>query len=337
MDYKPMNKEELIKMFDKMNQLHVVVVGDVMLDNYWVGDVDRISPEAPVPVIRLKTRESRLGGAANVAVNCKALGARVTLASIVGNDHEGNQLKELAKEAGVGTELLVKSKDRITTSKTRIISRSQQIVRLDDEQTNDISTEEEHPFLEKVLKFLQIEKPDVLIFEDYNKGILKPNVIERITSHCKEIGTITSVDPKKNHFLDYKSVDIFKPNLKEVREGLNIRLDKVDVSGMDEVHQKLKGILGHQVTFVTLSELGVYYNNGNSAIIPSHYRRIADVSGAGDTVIATASMVYALTKDAALMAAISNIAGGLVCESVGVVSIDKEQLEKEAVKVLNAQ
>lgn len=331
-----MNKEELRSIFDKMNQLHVVVVGDVMLDNYWVGDVERISPEAPVPVIRLKTRESRLGGAANVAVNCKALGARVTLASIVGNDHEGNHLKELAKEAGVGTELLVKSKDRVTTSKTRIISRSQQIVRLDDEQTNDISAEEEHPFLEKVLKFLQIEKPDVLIFEDYNKGLLKPNVIERITSHCKEIGTITSVDPKKNHFLDYKLVDIFKPNLKEVREGLNIRLDKVDIAGMDEVHRQLKEVLGHHVTFVTLSELGVYYNNGSSAIIPSHYRRIADVSGAGDTVIATASMVYALTKDARLMAAISNIAGGLVCESVGVVSIDKAQLEKEAINVLGA-
>ncbi len=330
-----MNKEALTKLFDDMNQLRVVVVGDVMLDNYWVGDVDRISPESPVPVVSLRSRESRLGGAANVALNCRALGAKVALASIVGNDHEGNLLKELAKDEGIDTSLMVLSKDRVTTSKTRIISRSQQMIRLDDEQTNDISIEEEHPFLEKVLKYIQIEKPDVLIFEDYNKGLLKPNVIQRITDHCKETGTITSVDPKEKNFLEYKSVNIFKPNLKEVREGLHMSIDEINVATMNSVHEQLQEELQHDVTFVTLSEHGVYYNNGMSEIIPSHYRRIADVSGAGDTVIATASMVYALTKDAKLMAAISNIAGGLVCESVGVVKINKPRLEEEAMKILS--
>lgn len=319
-----------------MDRLHVVVAGDVMLDNYWWGDVDRISPEGPVPIVALKKRESRLGGAANVALNCKALGAKVTLASIVGDDKDGALLQQLAADAGIDTSLIQFSTHRPTTSKTRVISRNQQMMRLDDEVTDDLYTEEEHPFIDMVLRFLQLHKPDILIFEDYNKGLLKENVIQRITAHCKEIGVITAVDPKKKHFLAYKDVTIFKPNLKEVREGLNIPVEKVTLDELNEVHGQLKSTLHHHVTFITLSEKGVFYNdNDHSGIVPSHIRNIADVSGAGDTVIATASMVFALTGNSRLMAEISNIAGGLVCEQVGVVPVNKSLLEKECEQLLN--
>jgi len=330
-----MNKSELSQLFDRIDTLHVVVVGDVMLDNYWWGEVERISPEAPVPIVALKRRESRLGGAANVALNCRSLGAQVTLASVIGDDKEGEMLVQLAKDAGINTHVLMTSKQRATTTKTRIISRNQQMMRLDDEVSEDLFLEEEHPFIDLLLRFLQREKPDVLIFEDYNKGVLKENVIQRVTAHCREIGIITAVDPKKKNFLAYKDVSIFKPNLKEVREGLHLGLDSVNKKELDEVHEKLKAALHHTVTFITLSEKGVFYNNGEtSSVISSHIRNISDVSGAGDTVIATAAVIYALTKDAVLMAEISNIAGGLVCEEVGVVPINKSLLQDECSRLL---
>lgn len=324
-----MDKVNIDKMFDDMSQLHVVVLGDVMLDNYWWGNVSRVSPEAPVPIVALNKRESRLGGAANVALNCVALGASVTLASVTGNDHEGHLLEDMAKQAGIDTSLLLLSSERITTTKTRVISRSQHLLRMDDEMCEELNTKDENKLLDKLLKFLQIKKPDVLIFEDYNKGLLKKNIIQRTIAHAKEVGIITTVDPKKDNFFAYKGVDVFKPNLKEVREGLNITLSDVSETELNKVHEMLREQLEHDVTFITLSEKGVYYNNGSSEVMPSHLRSVADVSGAGDTVIATASMVYALTKDAALMAQISNIAGGLVCEEVGVVPVNKEDLIKE--------
>lgn len=326
-----MNKKELQKVFDGMDGLHVVVVGDVMLDNYWWGNVDRISPEGPVPVVALSKRESRLGGAANVALNCKALGAKVTLASIIGDDSEGNTLIKLANEAGVDTSLVSQSWRRPTTTKTRVLSRNQQMLRIDDEVTDELFTDEEHPFIDMVLKYLQRVKPQVLIFEDYNKGLLKENVINRITAHCKELGIVTAVDPKKKNFLAYKGVTIFKPNLKEVREGLNLPIEQINEQELNDAHKKLNEVLRHEVTFITLSEKGVFYNNGfSSGIIPTHIRNIADVSGAGDTVIATAALTFAITKDANLMAELSNIAGGLVCEEVGVVSVKKDNLRKES-------
>ena len=318
-----------------MDGVHVVVVGDVMLDNYWWGHVERISPEAPVPIVALNRRESRLGGAANVALNCRALGAKVTLASVVGDDSEGGTLIKLANEAGIDSSLIMQSWRRPTTTKVRVLSRNQQMLRLDDEVTDELYADEEHPFIDMVLKFLQKVKPQVLIFEDYNKGVLKENVIRLITAHCKEIGIITVVDPKKRNFLAYKNVTIFKPNLKEVREGLNMDVADVSEKEMDKVHRKLNETLHHDITFVTLSEKGVFYNNGfSSAILPSHIRNIADVSGAGDTVVATAALVYSITKDVALMAEISNLAGGLVCEEAGVVALKKDKLLREAEDVL---
>jgi rfaE bifunctional protein kinase chain/domain len=315
-----MDKQGLHKLFDDMRQLHVVVIGDVMLDNYRWGVVERMSPEAPVPIVTVKKRDNRLGGAANVALNCIALGAKVTLASIVGDDNDGLILEQLANDAGIDTTLLVKSHHRPTTTKTRVIVDDKHMMRLDEEICDDLTTAEEHPFIDLVMRYLQIEKPQVVIFEDYNKGVLKENV--------------TTVDPKKKNFLTYKNVTVFKPNLKEVREGLDMEVANVSKEELDAAHSNLHSALKHDVTFITLSEKGVYYHNASSEIIPTHKRDIKDVSGAGDTVIATASVIYALTKDAALMAQVSNIAGGLVCEHVGVVPIDKQQLLQECERLI---
>lgn len=329
-----MDKQGLHKLFDDMQQLHVVVIGDVMLDNYRWGVVERMSPEAPVPIVTVKKRDNRLGGAANVALNCIALGAKVTLASIVGDDNDGLILEQLANDAGIDTTLLVKSHYRPTTTKTRIIVDDKHMMRLDEEICDDLTTAEEHPFIDMVMRYLQIEKPQVVIFEDYNKGVLKENVIDKITAHCNHLGMVTTVDPKKKNFLAYKNVTVFKPNLKEVREGLDMDVATVSKDELDAAHSTLHSALKHDVTFITLSEKGVYYHNTSSEIIPTHKRDIKDVSGAGDTVIATASVIYALTKDAALMAQVSNIAGGLVCEHVGVVPIDKQQLLQECERLI---
>jgi len=249
----------------------------------------------------------------------------------VGNDADGKILVQLATEAGLDTSLVMHSDKRPTTTKVRVLSRNQQMLRLDDESTDDLYTEEEHPFIDSVLRMLQREKPQVLIFEDYNKGVLKKNVIDRISAHCQEIGIITAVDPKKKNFLSYKGVTLFKPNLKEVREGLSISLDIVNNESLSGVHTSLKEKLHNHITFITLSEKGVFFDDSASSdIIPSHIRNIADVSGAGDTVIATAAIVYALTLNMRLMAEISNLAGGLVCEEVGVVPINKQKLLHEA-------
>ncbi|MBL7711146.1 MAG: carbohydrate kinase [Chitinophagaceae bacterium] len=332
-----MNEKQIKELFAGMPGLHVVVVGDVMLDNYWWGDVERVSPEAPVPVVNIRKKESRLGGAANVALNCKSLGANVSLASVLGKDQDGDLLIDLCRQAGMDTAMLMQSAERKTTTKTRVLSRNQQMMRLDEEQTTELSTKEEHPFIDLVLRMLQREKPQVLIFEDYNKGVLKENVIGRIVSHCKELGIITMVDPKKTNFLAYKEVTIFKPNLKEVREGLGLPLPAVSAAELQEAHLRLSEALQHQVTFITLSEKGVFATDGaEQLIIPSHIRNIADVSGAGDTVIATAALVYAHTKDIRAMAEIANIAGGLVCEKVGVLPVDKAELEQECIMLLSS-
>lgn len=318
------------KLFASFSSIKVGVIGDVMLDNYMWGNVDRISPEAPVPIVALHHKEYRIGGAGNVALNCRSLGASVAILSVCGNDDESERLINLLKEEKIDTSFLLKSSDRITTSKTRIISRNQQMMRLDAELTDDLNSKDENALLEKVLSYINNEKPDVIIFEDYNKGVLTQKLIQDVIAVCQKAGVVTAVDPKRKNFFSYKNADIFKPNLKEVKEGLNMLFDEVNEPLLKNIHKELAGVLNHEVSFITLSEKGVYFQNGNeSAIIPSHIRRISDVSGAGDTVIAVASIVYAATKNIQLMAEIANIAGGLVCEEVGTVAINKEKLLKE--------
>ena len=324
------------ELFEQLSHIKVAVIGDVMLDTYMWGHVDRISPEAPVPIVSLDKKEYRIGGAANVALNIASLGATVSMLSVTGADEEGKMLRKLLDEKNIKTDFLLSSNKRITTSKTRIISRNQQMMRLDNEITHDLWFEDENRLILALQTFIAQEKPNLLIFEDYNKGVLTELVIHKAIDLCKHHGIVTTVDPKRKNFFNYKGVDVFKPNLKEVKDGLNLLIDDVSEEALKSIHQKLREQLQHHTSFITLSEKGVFYNNENEAgVIPTHIRSIADVSGAGDTVIAVASLVYAATKDVKLMAEVANIAGGLVCEEVGTAAINKERLLQECKLLLS--
>jgi D-glycero-beta-D-manno-heptose-7-phosphate kinase len=328
--------EHIQKLFESFSKLKVGVIGDVMLDTYMWGHVDRISPEAPVPVVQLEEKEYRIGGAGNVALNCHSLGSQVFILSLTGDDSEGLLLEELFNENLIDTSYLLKSPSRITTSKTRIISRNQQMIRLDKEVTSDLDPRSEELLLQKVRSFIQTHDPDVMIFEDYNKGTLTERVIQEVITICKEAGVLTAVDPKRKNFFAYHHADIFKPNLGEVKQGLNLLIDEVNNSLLSKIHLELKNVLEHNISFITLSDKGVFYQkDGLAKIIPSHLRNIADVSGAGDTVIAVAALVYTATQNVHLMAEVANIAGGLVCEEVGTVAIDKSRLQRECELLLS--
>lgn len=322
-----MNFEQL---FTGFQSIRVAILGDVMLDTYWWGSVDRISPEAPVPVVALKNKELRVGGAANVALNTASLGAKTTMISIVGVDTDGEQLLQLLKDKHIDTSYIRSVSNRVTTNKTRIMSRNQQMMRLDAEITTDIDEATENMLIEQVKHCLEEQQPQVLIFEDYNKGVITERIIQTVTALCKERNVIIAVDPKKKNFLSYKDVTIFKPNLKEVKEGLNLSVDHIDLSSLQQIHERLQQHLHHQISLITLSEKGVFYQDETShKIIPTHIRNIADVSGAGDTVIAVTSLCYAATRDMHLAAEMANIAGGLVCEQVGTAAIDRDKLLQE--------
>lgn len=318
------------KLFNQFTGLKVAVIGDVMLDTYWWGNVDRISPEAPVPVVAVTKKEQRIGGAGNVALNVRSLGASVNMISILGKDDDGEQLTELLKKFRIQTKYLVHSEHRITTNKIRIISRNQHMMRLDAELSDDISKEDEDRLLYNFENYIAAENPDVVILEDYNKGVLTQAVIKNVITLCQQHNILSAVDPKRKNFFAYEGVGIFKPNLKEVKDGLNMLPETINLNVLKDMHLLLQEKLKQHVSLITLSEKGVFYQQeNNAAIIPTHIRSIADVSGAGDTVIAVASLVYAATKDVKLMAEVANIAGGLVCEEVGTVAIDKEKLLHE--------
>ena len=328
--------EDFQKLFDSFTKLKVGVIGDVMLDTYMWGKVERISPEAPVPVVSLDKKEYRIGGAGNVALNCHSLGSQIFILSVIGDDTDGLLLEELFNENMIDTSYLVKNPSRITTNKIRIISRNQQMMRLDAEITSDLDRKNEDALLQKIRLFIQTNDPDVIIFEDYNKGVLTERIIREVITLCKDAGVITAVDPKRKNFFSYKYADIFKPNLIEVKEGLNLLFDEINNSLLSKIHLELKNVLDHKISFITLSDKGVFYQvDGSASIIPSHLRNIADVSGAGDTVIAVAALVYTATQNVHLMAEIANIAGGLVCEEVGTVAIDKIKLQRECELLLS--
>jgi D-glycero-beta-D-manno-heptose-7-phosphate kinase len=322
-----MHFEDLFQQFKKTK---VAVLGDVMLDTYCWGHVERISPEAPVPVVTLDKKEYRIGGAGNVALNIASLGAPVSVFSVIGKDEEGDILQSLFKNNKINASFLIKSGGRITTNKARIISRNQQMIRLDSETTKDLSAEEENNLIQSIKEYVEKENPHVLIFEDYNKGVLTEKIIKSTIALCKKMQIITTVDPKRKNFFSYRGVDIFKPNLKEVEEGLNLQVEQIDLPTLEKIHGRLSEKLDHLISFITLSDKGVFCQQDKTAnIFPSHFRNISDVSGAGDTVIAVASLIYATTKNASLMAEIANIAGGLVCEEVGTAAINKDRLLQE--------
>jgi rfaE bifunctional protein kinase chain/domain len=318
------------ELFKSFSTVKIGVIGDLMLDTYWWGNVERISPEAPVPVVTVDRKEYRIGGAGNVALNLASLGTPVSVFSVFGDDDDSQILTGLLKEKRIETGYLLRENSRITTNKMRIISRNQQMMRLDSETVLPLTLHQEYLLINAIERFIKEESPSAIIFEDYNKGILTEKVIRDVIALCKSNSVITAVDPKRKNFFEYKDVDIFKPNLKEAREALNLLIDEINDDMLIQIHLKLKEQLNHRISLITLSEKGVFYEDGQDAhTVPSHIRNVADVSGAGDTVIAVATLIYTLTKNTAMMAEIANLAGGLVCEAVGTVAVDKSRLLEE--------
>ncbi|HEX7414751.1 MAG TPA: bifunctional ADP-heptose synthase [Bacteroidia bacterium] len=324
-------KEHIRELFKSFNNLHVLVIGDVMVDSYLWGNVSRISPEAPVPIVTIKQKEKRLGGAANVALNLQALGATPILCSVIGVDYEGLAFLDLLKQQKLSQKGILKSRERITTVKTRVIGNNHQLVRVDEEWEEDIIASETDQLLQLISFILQHDKIDVIIFEDYNKGLITNKIITKTVDLAKKLGIPIAVDPKKKNFLNYKGVTLFKPNLKELKEGLKTDIDADNLSELQRMLSSFRHKQKIATILLTLAEKGICTNSRSvKEVLPAHFRNIADVSGAGDTVISVAALCLALETNPILTAALANLAGGLVCEQVGVVPLNKEQLLKEA-------
>ena len=316
--------------FNAFNQKKIIIVGDVMIDTYLNGGVNRISPEAPVPIVQFKSRDHRLGGAANVALNIKALGAQAFICSVVGKDEDGDLYTRLMNDNALNQRGIIRADDRITTVKTRVIGNNQQLLRVDHEQTDPISSLLEFSLIERVKEIADKEKVDAIIFQDYNKGVLTENVIKTLIEFANENDIYTTVDPKKENFFAYSGVTLFKPNLKELKEGVGEFFEMEEKDRFAEAINKLREEVKAKMTFVTLSEHGVYMNaEDQHYFIPAHLRDIADVSGAGDTVISVATLCITCNLPPKSVAEIANLAGGLVCEKIGVSTVGREQLMSE--------
>lgn len=322
----------LQQVFANFNSLNILIVGDVMLDSYIWGVVERISPEAPVPIINVKKRDVRLGGAANVALNIQALGATPFMVALYGDDDAGKRLQQIVKDQKLSTEGLVVSATRPTTVKTRIIASSQHVVRVDDESDKPSTLEEENELWKRIETLLPA--CHAVIFEDYDKGVISSGLIRKTVALAKHLSKPTIVDPKKRNFLAYEQVTLFKPNLKEMREGLKVELEAGNQLQLEAAIEILKDKLQVEGVMATLSEHGVYIDYQNEKIkLPAHAREIADVSGAGDTVVSIAALCVALKLAPKQIAGLSNLGGGLVCQHVGVVPINKAELLAEAEQI----
>jgi len=315
------------QVFDQFTNQKILIIGDVMIDTYLWGGVGRVSPEAPVPVVSGVIEENRLGGAANVALNIKALGAVPILCSVIGDDDRGKLILELMEEQLLSDIGLVVDKQRVTTQKTRIISRNQQLLRVDEEMDIFLSRRVQEEFLELISSLLESGGIDAIIMQDYDKGVLTPRVISEVISASERVAVPVLVDPKFRSFDLYKKVKLFKPNYKELVKGLDLDIKKKEISKLAAAVKKFQKKQQIENLLVTLSDEGVLTSgNGEHVHIPAVEREIADVSGAGDTVIAVASLFMIAGLPPAEVAAISNLAGGLVCEKAGVVPISSEIL-----------
>lgn len=328
--------ETIDRAFESFRGKRVLVIGDVMIDAYLWGRVDRISPEAPVPIVSLHKRENRLGGAANVALNIINLGGVPLLCTVTGDDEKGTLFSELLKENGLSAGGLMTGKGRKTTVKFRIIGNNTQMLRVDEETEHPLTEEESAGLTEMILDLLDKRQADAIVFEDYDKGVISPPLIRRVVDKARELGIPVAVDPKRRNFMEYRGVSLFKPNLRELQEGL--KLDEVpeDREQVRRAVTELQSRLQAGTILATLGGKGLFLRtlDGSDAprekFVAGFSRDISDVSGAGDTVISLAALGLAARLDAGLMAALCNLGGGLVCEHVGVVPVNRETLLAEA-------
>jgi len=327
------------KLFDSFNRMNIMVIGDVMVDSYLWGKVERISPEAPIPIVALRKRENRMGGAANVAMNIRALGAKPVLCSVIGTDDKGDTFLDLMKKEKMNSNGIVRSQRRITTTKFRIFGNTYQMLRVDEEEDDDL-VHADYLTLSRVIdRILETEHIHGIIFQDYNKGVLTPKLIQEVIKKARKRNIPTAVDPKRKNFEAYSNVTLFKPNLKELSEGMKVELKDSDRDAIIEASQAMREKLKCDYVMTTLSEQGVLMSmkdrlDQKNLFIPAHVRSISDVSGAGDTVISVASVCLAAQRSPYEIAYISNLAGGIVCEEVGVVPVSKDKLLKEVISLL---
>jgi D-glycero-beta-D-manno-heptose-7-phosphate kinase len=318
--------------FKKLEGQQVLIIGDLMTDRYLRGQVTRISPEAPVPVVLHQQTDDRLGGAANVALNIQALGGVPILCSAVGDDAEGQHFMDrLLPAHGISKEGLIVAKARKTTVKTRILGNHQQMLRIDSEDTHDLEPTEIAQLFQTILGILDARPIKAIILQDYNKGILTPRLIEAVIEEARKRNIITAVDPKKSNFLAYRGVSLFKPNLKEIRDSAPFEV-KTTLESLQRSSAFIRNALGNTYTMITFSEKGLFLDGGNlgdGQIFPTVPRNIADVSGAGDTVISIASMGLAAGFALSDIALVSNLAGGQVCEYPSVVPVRMDVLRAE--------
>ncbi len=326
--------------FNSFNKLKALIIGDVMIDSYLWGRVNRISPEAPVPIVALDKREYRLGGAANVALNIKSLGATPLLFSAIGQDDKSELFLELMEKENLDTTGIIKSPHRLTTTKFRVMGNNMQLLRVDEESMIKLQNDEMTSLMKIINNMVEKKNVDVIIFQDYDKGVISQQLILSVVSLANANNIPVVVDPKKNNFLFYRNVALFKPNLKELKEGLKIDVDIDENEQLEIAVHKLVDKIKATMVLLTLSDRGVLVcsrsddrRSYNYRRIPAHVRKISDVSGAGDTVIAVAALCTAISLEPEMTAELSNMAGGLVCEHAGVVPVNKEKLMEETVKL----
>lgn len=318
------SKENLNKIKGNFYGKKIAVVGDMMLDSYFWGCVSRISPEAPVPVLEVDEEFYRFGGAANVANNILSLGGIPLPIGVIGNDNEGEIFNSLLKESQISDEGIFIDNYRPTTSKTRIIGDNQHIVRVDREKRHNVSDQSQN----NIFDFLKanIRDLDGIILQDYNKGVLTKSLIERVTNLANENEVIITADPKFENFFEYKNVTLFKPNRKETSDVLGIKLSNMD--DLNSYGFKLLEDLNAEYLLITMGAEGVvlFEKDNQETKLPTKARKVRDVSGAGDTVIATITMAISAGASIYESAYLANYAGGLVCGEVGIVPLELNNL-----------
>ena len=324
----PISEKELVSLFSNIQNRKVVVLGDLMLDRYIEGVVNRISPEAPVPVVEVENEYVRLGGAANVAYNVRSLGANPIPIGVVGDDWAGNELVKLMTELGISTKSIIFDSNRPTILKTRIIANDQHVVRADWESRNPISKKLSSSIFAEVEK--QLAGADAIIIEDYNKGLLTSALIKKVIQSALDKKIFVTVDPKFDNFFAYQKATVFKPNRKEVEAILGMHLDSEEK--LQQACKLLATKLNARYILITLGEQGMclYGENGSLKKIPTRARKVHDVSGAGDTVISTLTAALIAGFEITKAVTIANYAAGAVCAEVGVVPITPKML-KEAI------
>lgn len=323
---KSINNKRLRDLIKRCNGKKIAVIGDIMLDRYLWGDVVRISPEAPVPVVEIKSESVQLGGAANVANNVKSLGGIPILYGVIGNDHAGKDLTELLHENKFNTDGILTDKDRSTTLKTRIIAHNQHVVRADFESKNDISQKLTDELVGSVENL--INEISGIIIQDYNKGFITKSLISQIIEIARKNNCPVAVDPKFNNFFEFRKVTLFKPNIIETQNALGFSLDSdehISVAG-----KLLLERLQCENVLITRGSKGMslFTKDGSEKRVNTKARTIHDVSGAGDTVISTLTMILAAGGDIVEAATIANYAAGVVCGEIGIVSIVPEKIEQ---------